>query len=57
MTTILDIFFWLMGVASGGFLAYGAWVCLRHLAAERLRAEQRKVKPETTAWRRVPRLS
>ena len=56
MTTILNVFFWFMGVASCGFLAYGAWVCLRHEAAERLRAEQRKVKPETT-WRRAPRLS
>lgn len=56
MTTILDFFFWLMGVASVGFLAYGAWVCTQYLAAERLRAERRKVKPETT-WRRAPRPS
>lgn len=57
MTTILDAFFWFMGVASGGFLAYGAWVSLRHLATERERAERRKIKPETTWGRRAPRLS
>ena len=56
MTTILNVFFWFMGAASIGFLVYGAWVCARYQATERLRAERRKVKPET-AWRRVERLS
>ena len=57
MTIILDAFFWFMGVASAGFLAYGAWVCFRQAATERERAERRKTKP-ADAWRGgAPRLS
>lgn len=56
MTTILDVFFWFLGVASCGFLAFCAWNFKRHLETERLRAERRRVKPETS-WRRTPRLT
>lgn len=34
-TTTLNALFWIMGVVSGGFLAYGGWLCLLHLAIDR----------------------
>jgi hypothetical protein len=43
-TTILDAFFWIMGVISGGFLAWGGWLCLRYVAEDRGRIELRKTR-------------
>jgi hypothetical protein len=43
-STILDGFFWIMGVISGGFLAWGGWRCLRDLAADHARLQLRKTR-------------
>jgi threonine/homoserine/homoserine lactone efflux protein len=53
---ILDTFFWIMGVISGGFLAWGGWLCLRDLAEDRARRAARKAQAEAH-WPHRARLS
>lgn len=55
ITTTLDAFFWIMGLLSGGFLAWGGWLCLRDLAEDRARQKLRKSR--TLHWPRRARLS
>jgi len=42
--TILNTLFSILGVASGGFLVYGAWLCLRLNMSERARRESKKTQ-------------
>jgi hypothetical protein len=44
METVLDAVFSIMALISGGFLAWGGWLCLRHLVEDRVRAELRKIQ-------------
>jgi hypothetical protein len=55
-TTILNAFFSIMGVISGGFLAWGGWLCLRHLAEDRARLELRKTRARVR-WPHRARMS
>lgn len=45
--TILNALFSVLGTASGGFLAYGAWLCLRlNLSGRRARRESKKTQDD-----------
>jgi threonine/homoserine/homoserine lactone efflux protein len=55
-TTILDAFFWIMGVLSGGFLAYGGWLCLLHRSGEARKPRASKVRARQR-WPRAARFS
>jgi threonine/homoserine/homoserine lactone efflux protein len=63
---ILNVLFSILGVASGGFLAYGGWVCLRHLMSDRTRSLSKKPRVKKTRakkahapsnWPRAARVS
>jgi hypothetical protein len=55
-TTLLDAFPWIMGVISGGFVAWGGWLCLLHLAEDATQSEPRKTRARLQ-WLRRARLS
>jgi hypothetical protein len=41
-TMLLNGLVWVIGLLSVSFLAYGGWLCLRHLASERAQSRQRE---------------
>lgn len=46
-TMLLNGLVWVIGLLSGGFLAYGGWLCLHYLVGERAQSRRR----ETAATR------
>lgn len=43
-TMLLNGLVWVMGLLSGGFLAYGGWLCLRYLVGEGAQSRWRKTR-------------
>ena len=53
-TMILDSLFAFGGLASGGFLAFGGWLCLRNLVDD-LALFQSRASPDAPHWSRTAR--
>lgn len=53
-TMILNDLFAIMGLASGGVLVYGGWICMRHLAGDWPWSRLRE-SPAALHWLHIPR--
>ena len=43
-TMLLNGLAWVLQLLSGGFLAYGGWLCLRYLVGERAQSRRRETE-------------